>query len=165
MTEWRIIPSFPHYAASRDGRVRREALGKNAVVGRELTQTIRRDGYVTVTIQARPRYVHRLVCEAFHGKAGEGMVAAHEDGVRGNNRAENLRWATYQENEADKARHGTKSQGSRNASAKLDELQVCVIRSAYRLRLGTQKQLAEMFGVAQTKISEIVNHRTWRHVK
>jgi predicted XRE-type DNA-binding protein len=28
----------------------------------------------------------------------------------------------------------------------------------------TQQQLADAFGVAQSKISDVVNRRTWRHV-
>lgn len=51
------------------------------------------------------RFVHVLVCEAFHGPRPDEMQAAHYDGDRNNARAENLRWATRAENEADKLRH------------------------------------------------------------
>ena len=47
----------------------------------------------------KPRKVHQLVCEAFHGpKPFPGAVVIHidEDGL--NNRADNLRWGTQKEN-------------------------------------------------------------------
>jgi hypothetical protein len=43
--------------------------------------------------------VHRLVCEAFHGPAPEGMsVVIHIDEDATNNKPENLRWGTQKEN-------------------------------------------------------------------
>jgi hypothetical protein len=43
--------------------------------------------------------VHRLVCEAFHGPAPEGLpVVIHLDEDATNNRPENLKWGTQKEN-------------------------------------------------------------------
>ena len=43
--------------------------------------------------------VHRLVCEAFHGAAPDGMkYVLHLDEDAHNNRPENLRWGTQKEN-------------------------------------------------------------------
>ena len=43
--------------------------------------------------------VHRLVCEAFHGPAPDGMgVVIHIDEDATNNNAANLRWGTQREN-------------------------------------------------------------------
>jgi len=43
--------------------------------------------------------IHRLVCEAFHGPAPEGMpVVIHKDENALNNRADNLKWGTQKEN-------------------------------------------------------------------
>jgi hypothetical protein len=45
------------------------------------------------------RLVHRLVCEAFHGHAPSVVhEVAHLNDRGEDNRAENLRWATHQEN-------------------------------------------------------------------
>jgi hypothetical protein len=51
--------------------------------------------------------VHRLVAEAFHGKAPAGMMVRHLDGNSFNNRADNLAWGTAKENAADSMAHGT----------------------------------------------------------
>lgn len=156
--EWRSISSRPRFEASSLGRVREIS------TRRILAVQTRADGYQTVYIDRAPRYLHRLVCEAFHGPAPEGFVAAHGDGARARNVPSNLRWASYAENEADKLRHGTKAQGSRSGTSKLTEAEVISIRSAYRLGLGTQAAIGAAFGVAQTKISDIVNYKTWKHV-
>lgn len=54
--------------------------------------------YVGVTI-GKPKYVHRVVCEAFHGKPPTGKhTVEHKDGNRRNNHKDNLCWLTYSEN-------------------------------------------------------------------
>ena len=58
--------------------------------------SLRKDGYRTVRINGKDRYVHILVCEAFHGPkpSGKTITVDHKDRNRSNNRADNLRWAT-----------------------------------------------------------------------
>lgn len=50
---------------------------------------------------------HTLVLEAFVGPRPEGMMCRHLDGDPLNNRLENLRWGTREENAQDSIRHGT----------------------------------------------------------
>lgn len=51
------------------------------------------------------RQFHVLVCTAWHGpKPFPGAVVDHKDGIRSNNRPENLQWVTVQENNAKAAR-------------------------------------------------------------
>ena len=50
-------------------------------------------------LRKKPRKVHQLVCEAFHGpKPFPSAVVIHEDENGHNNRPENLRWGTQKEN-------------------------------------------------------------------
>lgn len=53
------------------------------------------------------KYVYRLVLEAFVSPCPEGYQACHNDGDPANNRLDNLRWGTPQENVLDAVRHGT----------------------------------------------------------
>lgn len=53
--------------------------------------------------------VHRLVLEAFVGPCPDGMEACHGNGVRDDNRLENLRWDTRKANVADMLNHGTQN--------------------------------------------------------
>lgn len=53
----------------------------------------------TKVAKQRPRKVHQLVCEAFHGpKPFPEAVVIHLDEDALNNRPENLKWGTQKEN-------------------------------------------------------------------
>jgi hypothetical protein len=102
---------------------------------------------------------HKLVLEAFVGKAPQGMECCHNDGNQQNNRLENLRWDTPKNNHADKLKHGTSNTGERCNWAKLTKAQVISIRADIR----TQKEIATEYGVQQSQISRIKNGVRWIH--
>jgi hypothetical protein len=108
--------------------------------------------------------VHRLVCEAFHGPPPSPQhVVAHADGDRQNNRADNLRWATYVENEADKRAHGRTIRGERQGFARLTEQGVRDIRR--RVAEGEpRRKLAAIYGVSKATLQHAITGRTWGHV-
>lgn len=171
--EWRIIPSFSLYEASSAGRIRRG--GTNRV--RALHGNGR--GYLKTSLWVRGEefncYVHRLVCEAFHGPAPiPKMDAAHANGVRDDNRPDNLRWATRSANNLDRRNTGTAPLGERNVLSKLTDDAVREIRKAYsegprssggkRVRKGVLAALSEKFGVAPSRITAVARGACWWHV-
>lgn len=99
---WVAIPGYENYEVSNFGQVRRG--------DRVLKQQIRRGGYAAVTLfraaKRKDRYVHQLVCEAFHGPRPPGYQTRHLDDDKSNNTPENLRWGTAKENRADRIRNG-----------------------------------------------------------
>jgi hypothetical protein len=111
LPEWAPAQGFEsHYEVSSIGEVRRTAPGRGARTGLVLTPEINERGYRSVKLRmdgARAkRWVHRLVCEAFHGKPPPGQVVRHLDGNPANNAASNLAWGTQAENAADTTAHG-----------------------------------------------------------
>ena len=102
---------------------------------------------------------HKLVLEAFVGKAPKGMECCHNDGNQQNNKLNNLRWDTPKNNHADKLKHGTSNTGERCNWAKLTKDQVITIRADNR----TQKEIAAEYGVQQSQISRIKNGIRWIH--
>lgn len=76
-------------------------------------------GHLGVTLRSggaiKSRYVHQLVLEAFVGPRPEGMVACHWNDISDDNRVENLRWATPQENRMDTIRNGHDPNATKNA--------------------------------------------------
>lgn len=102
---------------------------------------------------------HKLVLEAFVGKAPKGMECCHNDGNQKNNKLDNLRWDTPKNNHADKLKHGTSNTGERCNWAKLTKVQVIAIRADTR----TQKEIAVEYGVQQSQISRIKNGIRWIH--
>jgi hypothetical protein len=68
-----------------------------------------KDGYRIASLPNGKKIgLHRLICETFHGPAPEGKPwALHRNGVRDDNRPENLYWGDQVDNVADALRHGT----------------------------------------------------------
>lgn len=56
--------------------------------------------YVTISINKRRKnhYIHRLVAEAFLPKQSNSAVVNHKNGIKSDNRLENLEWCTRKEN-------------------------------------------------------------------
>lgn len=178
--EWRVVASHPDYAVSSLGNVKRvqpDRYGRGA--GRMMTPVVGNHGYSVVTLHNRGRQrtllIHRLVCEAFHGPAPDDFHAAHNDGDKRNNAADNLRWATVSDNNADKHFHGTircgddhhartkpetMPRGEGHGNAKLTAVSVAAIRDDQR----PQSQIAAAHGVSQSLISMVKSRAIWAHV-
>ena len=104
LEEWRIIPRHSDYEASNLGRVRKGS----RIITQRLHYTRR---YPVVEICGGGKHaetlVHRLVLMAFAGDPPEGTECRHLNGIRTDNRIENLAWGTHSENSVDQVRHGT----------------------------------------------------------
>ena len=109
-------------------------------------------------------YVHRLVCEAFHGPAADAALhCCHNDGDKHNNRAENLRWDTRSANEMDRVKHGTSNRGSRHGLSKLVESEVLQIKQLLTTPTPV-RVIAEQFNVSTAAIYCIRKGRNWSHL-
>jgi hypothetical protein len=106
---------------------------------------------------------HRLVAEAFHGPAPEGMECRHLDGTRDNNRPSNLAWGTPVENAADRRRHGTNISGERHGAAKLTAADVAEIRKR-RAAGETLQSLADEYGVHNSTIHKASVGQSFKEV-
>lgn len=166
MVEFRPSPVFPKFTIGDDGTV----IGASGV---KLTPMIDPHGYQRVSIftgtWGGKRHwkrvgVHRLVCETFHGLKPEWAdVVAHANGDPADNRADNLRWATFEQNEADKRAHGRGLSGERHHQVKLTEAQVKEIRR--RRASGEQgAALAREFGVSPQTVCQIHLRKSWGHI-
>lgn len=162
MTEYRESQLYAGYMIGEDGTVVGRAghlLKPNGDGAGYLKMVMCLPGNKRKTVR-----VHRLVCETFHGpRPSLRHVVAHKDGDRQNNSAGNLRWATYQENEADKRGHGRTVQGENHRSARLTN---DLVREARRLRTegASWRFLARRFGVAKRTIQTAVTGETWGSV-
>ena len=87
---------YTRYEVSNQGRVR------NALTDQVLRPRIIKEGYLIVDLyykgQRKTCYVHNLVATAFVEGWREGLEVNHKNGVKTDNRAENLEWVTASEN-------------------------------------------------------------------
>jgi hypothetical protein len=93
-----------NYAVNETGAVRRTKPGGGARVGR-IRKARMRSGYLALDLwkdgKQYTKYVHDLVCTAFHGDKPPGPTkfeVRHLDGNRLNNCHTNLCWGTRSEN-------------------------------------------------------------------
>lgn len=125
-------------------------------------------GYLKVVLahgRARRKncFVHRLVLEAFHGPAPEGLEACHKNGNATDNRASNLRWDTRRANLHDRARHGTDNAGERHGQARLTEAQAREAKTLHA-RGNRIAAIARAYDVSQGAIRALVTGRSWKHL-
>lgn len=119
-------------------------------------------GHLQVTLRGEKRHhsVHRLVLAAFVGPCPAGMMCRHLNGIPTDNRLENLRWGTAEENIADMRLHGTTPRGERNGSAKLTENEVRDIRASPL----TGRAVAAIYGVHASRVFRIREGNAWKHL-
>ncbi len=91
--KWEFLNDTHSYMVSTLGRVM--SLTKEP---RILTQTIKRNGYLSVRIHSQDRLVHRLVAETFIPNQEGFEVVNHIDENKQNNQVENLEWCTWSRN-------------------------------------------------------------------
>lgn len=108
--------------------------------------------------------VHSLVLKTFLGPRPRGMVAAHLNGDKRDNRIENLVWCSQKENHSHKIKHGTHQFGEKHGSAKLKEVEVIEIKKLSRAKIFSYSQLAKIFKIKKPTIAAIMTNRIWRHV-
>lgn len=163
------IPNYPRYAVNEVGVVMTSSKRGGAWDGIwRIRSPSLQEGYQVVGLWVSGKQklvrVHRLVLTVFRGECPEGMECRHLNGIRNDNRLENLAWGTRKENAEDRIRHGTGQRGERLWSVKLTEVQVIEIRRRYCLGGITQKELAIEFNVTSPSISHIITRRSWSHV-
>jgi predicted XRE-type DNA-binding protein len=113
------------------------------------------NGYPAVNTTARRFEVHRLVAETFIPNPEEKPQVAHWDGIKTHCSADNLRWASREENHDDRERHGA-------WGTKLSAEAVAEIRHLLDIGELYQYEIAEMFGITQPAVSQIKLGKSWK---
>ena len=172
---WRWVAGFEgRYLVSSEGRVwscRRFVRYRNGkgrhygghVLGSATSRNYRyvglcRDGETVKT------KTHTLVLEAFVCPRPDALVCRHLDGDPSNNRLQNLSWGTVLESNRDRRQHGTDPSGERHPGAKLRANDVRQIRRMANLEGVSHRNIANMFGVTKSTITDAVARKTWSHI-
>jgi hypothetical protein len=171
--EWKAVLGFEdRYLISDQGNCVRILTRGGRSMWRSIAGRIEGNGYVTLCLynqrakQTHP-LAHRVVWQAFCGPILKGLEVNHKNGIKFDNRLENLELATRSENML----HGFRElgfsrkrlQGEQHPKAKLgpeDVLKILDMRGA-----GIRRQtVADKFNVSFTAIRLIEMGQNWSHL-
>lgn len=172
---------YENYEVSNMGRVRStqhfrrkiSRVGKEHLAqyqGKILKTFKNQKGYESVRLSiygdgtSLTQTVHKLVMLSFKGPRPEGYQINHINGIKTDNKLENLEWATQSGNMKHAYKLGLKSmKGELNPKSKLKVKDIIEIRTR-RSNREKIKDLAVIYGVSTSQITEIVKRRSWRSV-
>ena len=129
-----------------------------------------KDGYELVTLwvcgKALTRKVHRLVAQAFLENPENKLTVNHKDGIKTNNRRDNLEWNTIAENHAHAFDTGLHSIGENRIAGrpvKLRDADIPLIREMFKEGKGNT-EIGKLFGVSCGCIYSIRVNKSWTHI-
>lgn len=162
---WKPIIGFPDYEISSIGNVKSKKNYKKKA-GDLIQLAVSKKGYHRVSLHSggkrKALQVHALVLIHFGPPQPEGTTCDHINRIKTDNRIENLRWATPQEQEQNSVK--ARQIGESNGASVLTEVKVREIKRKFLDGISSRK-LAQEYGVSKTNILYICSGRNWGHVE
>ena len=115
-----------------------------------------RDGYIRVRVDGKEYRAHRVIWEMFNGPIPEGMLIDHIDRDVYNNRIENLRLVTRQQNNANTGKKPNKYDLPKGVTKNGKRFRAKIYHKGETHCLGTY-DTPEEAGVVYTEAAEILN--------
>lgn len=101
--------------------------------------------------------IHRVIWISVYGGIPDGTVIHHKNNKKGDNRIENLAVVTPAENSRLAAIDGLYASGERNKRTKIKADMVAKIRADYADGKGTMRQIAKVYGISKSRVSQLVS--------
>jgi hypothetical protein len=150
MLIWKQVPSYPWILASNTGLVR------STKSGVQYSQCADKRGYLRICTSIdgcnKLIFVHRLVCEAFHGPSD--LTVEHKDKCTSNNNETNLCWLSLFKNQS------ISHAGENNPMTNLTNAQVMEIRRKRFFGI-SYKNLMKEYDISKDVLGNLLAKRTW----
>lgn len=162
------------YEVSSDGKFYRIVGGRGTRLGRELGTIRIHHGYRNVRFRSPGRtevwLAHRVVVYSFLGEpeSQERSFVNHKNGVKYDNRIENLEFCSMAENTLHSyrvlGRKVVRTIGEAQGRSKLTDDKVRELRDKYKSGDWSQDRIAAHLGVSQCLVSQVLRGVIWTHV-
>jgi hypothetical protein len=158
---WLPVTGYINYKVSCNGKI------INAKTERVIKQHLSSANYFRVSLYneegvCKKLAVHRCVATAFICNELNLPVVRHINGLKTDNRVENLEWGSHKDNSQDMLKHGTVAWGERQGASKLSATQVQYIKSLKEKP--NFSKLAREFGVRHSTISNVWHRKWWKRL-
>lgn len=161
--QWKPVVSFEGaYEVSNLGRIKSlRRLKNNKGAFQEVKErilVIGQSNYPSVSLwlngTLKVKKVHRIVAEAWIKNPLNKAEVNHIDANRQNNCVENLEWVTRQENVNHAKENNLLPRGNNHVNTKVNSAEI--IEFFTKHSDSTQRQIGEIFGISQARVSQIL---------
>lgn len=153
--EWK---EYNGYKVSNYGKV----INKS---GKYLKSEPNKDGYVHTSIKGingkRLHGMHRIVATVFLDNIDNLPEVNHKDGVKHNNRVDNLEWCTKKENQQHEVKVLQQRNGDKNCRSRITNEQAIEIYNLCKEGKMLYKDIAKMYNIFPPEVSRIVLGTNW----
>ncbi len=181
---WKPIPNFEgYYEASNMGRIKSldRTIEKPDKKTGKINYMTRRGKIFKIRFKHNRRYmtirlsknrhvlstpVHRIIAMTFIPNPNNKPQVNHINGIKTDNRVENLSWVNNSENVLHAIDSGLMKYavGESHGSAVFTESDVLKIRELHASKKYNMVEIGRMFNTNNSRICEIVSRKTWKHI-